>query len=150
MRAAADATAMIDFLAIALSLPNALLNLGKSDSFPRNESSRPGLNLSSVTKFASCRGITDFPCPSHCPAGNRWISLRDAGTYYRTTKSRARHAGMQAADHARALARNEERVFDSLRKTATCRRSNKWPNRLVSTSAGASATTLYANNALRK
>jgi cob(I)alamin adenosyltransferase len=52
---------------------------------------------------------------------------------------------MQAADHARsmefaqlgvmqALARDEERrVFDSLRKTATCRRSNKWLNRLVST-----------------
>jgi hypothetical protein len=48
MRAATDATAMIDFLAIALSLPNALLNLGKPDSFLRNESSRSGLNLGSV------------------------------------------------------------------------------------------------------
>ena len=48
MRAATDATAMIDFLAIAFSLPNALLNLGKPDSFLRNESSRSGLNLGSV------------------------------------------------------------------------------------------------------
>src|ERR1700674_1294810 len=48
MRAATDTTAMIDFLAIAFSLPNALLNLGKPDSFLRNESSRSGLNLGSV------------------------------------------------------------------------------------------------------
>jgi len=48
MRAATDATAMIDFLAIAFSLPNALLNLGKPDSFLRNESSRSGFNLGSV------------------------------------------------------------------------------------------------------
>jgi hypothetical protein len=81
MRAATDTTAMIDFLAIAFSLPNALLNLGKPDSFLRNESSRSGLNLGSVTKFASCRGITNFPYPSHCPPGNSLISLRDAGTY---------------------------------------------------------------------
>jgi hypothetical protein len=51
--------------------------------------------------------------------------------HYKNTESRARHAGMQAADHGRsiefaqlgvmqALARNEERVFDSSRKTATC------------------------------
>jgi hypothetical protein len=134
---------MIDFLAIAFSSPSALLNLGKPGSFLRNESSRSGLNPGSVTKFASCRGITDFPYPSHCPAGNSLISLRDAGT-----------AGMQAADHGgsiefaqlgvmQALARNEERVLDSSLKTATCRRSNKRPNRLVSTPAGASATTRY-------
>lgn len=36
MRAATDATAMIDFLAIAFSLPNALLNLGKPVSFQRD------------------------------------------------------------------------------------------------------------------
>src|ERR1700687_3325041 len=48
MRAATDTTAMIDFLAIAFSLPNALLNLGKPDSFLRNESSRSGLNLGSL------------------------------------------------------------------------------------------------------
>jgi hypothetical protein len=81
MRAATDATVTIDFLAIAFSSPSALLNMGKPDSFLRNESSRSGLNLGSVTKFASCRGITDFPHPSHCPAGNSLISLRDAGTY---------------------------------------------------------------------
>jgi hypothetical protein len=39
---------MIDFLAIAFSLPNTLLNLGKPGSFLRNESSRSGLNLGSV------------------------------------------------------------------------------------------------------
>jgi hypothetical protein len=39
------------------------------------------LNPGSVTKFASCRGITDFPYPSHLPSGQSLISLRDAGTY---------------------------------------------------------------------
>ncbi len=81
MRAATDATAMIDFLAIAFSLPNALLNLGKPDSFLRNESSRSGLNLGSVTKFASCRGITRFSVSIPLPSGQSLISLRDAGTY---------------------------------------------------------------------
>ena len=90
MRAATDAIVMIDFLAIAFSSPSALLNMGKPDSFLRNESSRSGLNLGSVTKFASCRGITDFPYPSHCPAGNSLISLRDAGTYI-TKIPKAKH-----------------------------------------------------------
>jgi hypothetical protein len=44
MRTAIDAIAIIDFLAIAFSLPNTLLNLGKLDSFLRNESRSSGLN----------------------------------------------------------------------------------------------------------
>ena len=48
MRAATDTTVIIDFLAIAFSSPSALLNMGKPDSFLRNESSRSGLNLGSI------------------------------------------------------------------------------------------------------
>jgi hypothetical protein len=57
MRTATDATAMIDFLAIAFSLPNTLLNLGNPGSFLRNESSRSGLNLGSVAASSCGRRV---------------------------------------------------------------------------------------------
>ena len=89
MRAATDTTAMIDFLAIAFSLPNALLNLGKPDSFLRNESSRSGLNLGSVAvlrrvvvgAFCVVSWVHRFSVSIPLPSGQSLISLRDAGTY---------------------------------------------------------------------
>jgi hypothetical protein len=72
------------------------------------------------------------------PSGQSLISLRDAGTYI-TKLPKPEHdapACKQPILEGRlnlhssgvmmqALARNEERVFDSSRKTATWRRSNK-------------------------
>jgi len=138
MRAATDTTAMIDFLAIAFSLPNAPLNLGKPDSFLRNESSRSGLNLGSVAVLRRgrrvLRRVVGSPIFRIHPIAQRAIAdliTRRRHLHYKNTESRTRHAGMQAADHGgsiefaqfgvmQALARNEERVFDSSRKTATC------------------------------
>src|SRR5216684_7089383 len=87
----------------------------------------------------SLRRVVGSPIFRIHPIAQRAIAdliTRRRRLHYKTTESRARHAGTQAADHGvsigfaqlgvmQALARNEERVFDSSRKTATCRRSNK-------------------------
>jgi hypothetical protein len=70
MRAATDATAMIDFLAIASSLPNTILNLGKPDSFLRNECSHLGLNPVPLRSFDD---------PIAPPRGRQIVTLEDAG-----------------------------------------------------------------------
>src|ERR1700676_2254958 len=71
MRAATDTTAMIDLLAIAFSLPNTLLNLGKPGSFLRNESSRSGLNLGSVAASSRGRRVSGSDEPGDENDGHR-------------------------------------------------------------------------------